>query len=110
MIRLWGLRTCDSCRAALKTLGGAAEFVDIRASLDAPTLARWIEAVGSETLLNRSSATWRGLSEAERAGKPAALMLAHPALVKRPVIEAADRVLVGRDAAAQALALGDERP
>lgn len=108
MIRLWGLKTCDTCRKALKELqaaGKEAEIVDIRAGLDAARAARWLEAAGAETLLNRKSATWRGLSEAERAAEPAALLLAHPALAKRPVIEHEGRVLVGWDAAARAALL-----
>ncbi len=106
-MKLWGLKTCDSCRKALKALdeaGAPAEFVDVRKALDAETLGRWVAAVGAEALLNRSSTTWRGLSDAEKAGDPAAVMLAHPSLVKRPVIEAEGAVLVGKGAVAAALA------
>ena len=100
MIRIWGLKTCDTCRKALKALqeaGRAAEIADIREELDAPRLARWIEAAGAEALVNRRSTTWRGLSEAERSREPGSLLLAHPALVKRPVIEHGGRVFVGWD-------------
>lgn len=108
MIEIWGLKTCDTCRKALKELeaaGKAAFIVDIREGLDKPRLARWIEAAGAEALVNRRSTTWRGLSEAERGAPPEALLLAHPALVKRPVIEHGGRVLVGWDDAARAALL-----
>ncbi|MEE3051248.1 MAG: ArsC/Spx/MgsR family protein [Pseudomonadota bacterium] len=52
-----------------------------------------------KTLLNRCSTTWRGLPDTDRdaidGAKAAALMAAHPALIKRPVFEAAGRVIVG---------------
>lgn len=108
MIQVWGLKSCDTCRKALKelqTAGKAAEIADIREGLDKPRLARWIEGAGAETLVNRRSTTWRGLSEAERGAPPEALLLAHPALVKRPVIEHGGRILVGWDEATRAALL-----
>lgn len=103
MIEVYGLTSCETCRRARKWLaeqGIAHRFHDLRADgLDAARLRRWVDACGWEALLNRRSTTWRGLSEAERAGldagKAAALMSAHPTLIKRPVFEAQGAVLVG---------------
>jgi Spx/MgsR family transcriptional regulator len=103
MIEIYGLKTCDSCRKALQLLqiGGAAHrFHDLRADgLPAGQLARWLDTVGWESLLNRRSTTWRGLPEAEKAGLDAAaaarLLAQHPNLIKRPVIEAAGQIIVG---------------
>lgn len=108
-VALWGLKNCDTCRKAWKWLeaeGIAYDFHDIRGGeLEADRLSRWIAAAGWETLLNRRGTTWRGLSDAEKDGvdeaKAAALMLEHPALVKRPVIEAGDHITVGFGAAQQ---------
>jgi arsenate reductase len=89
-----GLPNCDACRAARKALPDAT-FRDLRA--DPPGMeevARWRDAVG-DALLNTRSTTWRGLDAATRAGDPVAAMVAHPTLVKRPVIEAGDTVLIG---------------
>ena len=108
MIRLWGLMSCDTCRKALKALqaaGKTAEIADIREGLDRARLACWIEGAGAEALINRRSATWRGLSDAERGAPPEALLFAHPTLVKRPVIEHDGRILVGWDGATQAALL-----
>ncbi|MEX2520853.1 MAG: ArsC/Spx/MgsR family protein [Paracoccaceae bacterium] len=111
-MRLFGLKTCDTCRKALKEIaaaGGRAEFHDIRAELDAARLDGWLSRVGVEALVNRRSTTWRGLSEAERAAADgagaAALLLANPALIKRPVIEAEAGLFVGWDDAARAALL-----
>lgn len=94
MTRIWGIPTCDSCRAARKALPEAA-FTDIRAEpLDDETRARFLDAFG-DALVNRRSTTWRGLSETERAGDPAALLAAHPTLMKRPVIERDDALHLG---------------
>ncbi|MFN3608761.1 MAG: ArsC/Spx/MgsR family protein [Hyphomonas sp.] len=99
---LYGLKNCDTCKKALKELeadGNPAAFVDIRADADlASKLPRWIAAVG-EKLVNRSSTTWRGLSDADKARASGVtlegLLLGNPTLIKRPVIEAGDDVLVG---------------
>jgi arsenate reductase-like glutaredoxin family protein len=95
-MKLYGLKTCDTCRKATRALqaaGHQAELVDIRASpLSDADRTRFLDTFGEE-LLNRRSTTWRGLSDDARAGTPAALLTEHPALMKRPVIEAADGAL-----------------
>jgi arsenate reductase-like glutaredoxin family protein len=90
-LRIYGLKNCDTCRAAAKALG--ADLVDIRAEpLDAGRIAAFHAAFG-EALVNRRSTTWRGLSEADRGLPEPALIAAHPSVMKRPVIEAEDGTL-----------------
>lgn len=113
MLTLYGLRNCDTCRKArawLDQRGLPHRFHDFRTDgLDSVLLESLEGAVGFETLLNRRGTTWRGLSDTDRAdvdrGKALALMLAHPALIKRPILMAGDRTLVGfsPDQYAQAL-------
>lgn len=97
-VTIFGLKACDTCRKALKALGGAgyqAELVDVRADpLSAEDRARFIAAF-NEDVINRRSTTWRGLPEAERAQTEDALLEAHPALLKRPVIEVAGALYQG---------------
>ncbi|MXU66364.1 arsenate reductase family protein [Oceanomicrobium pacificus] len=108
------LKNCDSCRAARRDLtaaGQTVELVDIMAT--PPTRAqldRWLAALGPDRLVNRKSATWRGLGDSDRDGwddpaRAAALLQAHPKLMKRPLIEAGDAVHVGWTAETRA-ALG----
>ena len=63
------------------------------------TLERWADHVGWEVLLNRSGTTFRKLPEADRQGLDLAraieLMLAQPSMIKRPVLEIGDRLIVG---------------
>jgi len=105
-MRIYGLKTCDTCRAAVKALAGqGAVLVDVRETpLAAAKVARFLDVFG-EALVNRRSTTWRGMPETERAGPPAALLAAHPALMKRPVIEAGGALYLGWDAEVKA-ALG----
>jgi arsenate reductase (glutaredoxin) len=105
-ITIYGLKTCDTCRKALKALP-AARFVDVRAEgVPEPLLDRALAAF-PDTLLNTRSTTWRGLDEATRQGAPADLISAHPTLMKRPLIVAGERLLLGwgKDVQAQLGAL-----
>ena len=85
-MKLYGLKNCDTCRKALKALPGA-ELVDVRADgVPEAVLQRALDRFG-EALVNTRSTTWRGLDEAARTAEPLALLQAHPALMKRPLIE-----------------------
>ena len=84
-MEIWGLKTCDTCRKARKALPDAA-FRDVRAvPLRDAEIARVLAAFG-DAAVNKASTTWRAMAEAERRAGPAALLAAHPALMKRPVI------------------------
>lgn len=111
---LYGLKTCDTCRKARQALDNAGhevEFVDLREmkGLD-EKIPVWIDAVGADRVLNTQSKTWRELNETEKAMTQSrtgleALLLAHPALIKRPLIEVQGAVHVGWNAEVQS-ALG----
>lgn len=89
-----GIKTCDTCRKAVKALPEAS-FRDIRAEpLTAAERATLIARFG-ESLLNRASTTWRGLSDADKAQDADTLLAAHPTLMKRPVIQTSDGIYLG---------------
>ena len=102
-LTLYGLKNCDTCRKALKLLKAESidhSFVDVRADgVSRERIAAWAGEVGWETLLNRRGTTWRGLDDADKSDVDEAraidLMAAHPALIKRPVIEHGSTVCVG---------------
>ena len=105
-ITLYGIANCDTVKKARGWLDGqgiAFTFRDTkRAGVDADKLARWIEAVGWEKVLNRSGTTFRKLADGDKvdldASKATALMLAHPSAIKRPIVEFGDGgLLVGFD-------------
>ena len=108
-MRVYGLKTCDTCRKAVKALqaaGQAVELVDVRAvPLERGQIDAFLAEFG-EALVNRKSATWRGLSEDERARDPAALLQTHAALMKRPLIEVEGALYLGWGTDVQAVLLG----
>jgi arsenate reductase len=104
-MRIYGLKNCDTCRKALKSLEGA-ELVDVRADgMPDGMLARAHAEFGA-ALLNTRSTTWRGLSEEERAKPPLELLEAHPTLMKRPLIERDGTLFLGWTKDVQAALLG----
>ncbi len=103
--RIYGLKNCDTCRKAVKALAGF-ELVDVRAQGIDDTVLEAAFAQFGEALLNTRSTTWRGLSESERAEAPLDLIRAHPALMKRPLIEVAGRHYLGWSKDVQAELLG----
>jgi len=96
-VKLYGLKTCDTCRKALKSLP-AADFVDVRKDGVPADVMEQAYAQFPDTLLNTRSTTWRGLSEEERARPPLELVAEHPSLMKRPLIEAEGRFFLGWNA------------
>lgn len=103
-MKVYGLKNCDTCRKALKQLPDST-LVDVRAEGVPDVLLQAAHDEFGAKLLNTRSTTWRGLSEDERAGEPLALLRAHPALMKRPLIEHDGRLYLGWDKSVQA-ALG----
>lgn len=98
-----GIPNCDTVKKARKWLdarGVAHRFHDFRKDgVDAAMLTGWAAEVGWETLLNRAGTSFRALPGADKAaldeGRAIALMVAHPALIKRPVVTGAGPLLVG---------------
>ena len=110
MLTLYGIPNCDTCRKARKWLDANSvehRFHDLRADgLEKTALVRWVNRVGWQPLLNTRSTTWRGLPAADRQElnekRALKLMLQHPTLIKRPVLESKKQVLVGFSAEAYA--------
>ena len=108
MVTVYGIPGCDRVRAARKWLAEQAihyHFHDTRADgLPRTRLEAWCAALGMDALLNRRSTTWRQLPEAARSGLTETatidLILAHPTLLKRPLLEADGSLVAGFDAAA----------
>jgi arsenate reductase (glutaredoxin) len=96
MITLYGIPNCDTvkkARAWLADHGQSHTFHDFKKhGVPAAELARWAEAVGWETLLNRKGTTWRKLPPADQAAvhdsaSAQALMQAQTSVIKRPVVD-----------------------
>ncbi|HEX2146607.1 MAG TPA: ArsC family reductase [Pseudorhizobium sp.] len=102
-VTIYGIKNCDTMKKARNWLdqrGIDHRFHDYRAEgIDRAYLRRWIEACGWEAILNRAGTTFRKLDEAAKhdldEGKAIQLMLEQPSMIKRPVLESGDDVLVG---------------
>lgn len=93
-MELYGLKTCDTCRKAIKALEGA-QFVDVRAQGVPAEVMAAARAQFGPALVNTRSTTWRGLSEAQRQETPEALLAEHPTLMKRPLIADGETLYLG---------------
>jgi arsenate reductase len=104
-LRIFGIRNCDTMKKAFAWLadhGIACDFVDYRkAGISIDQLADWSRRTGWEPLLNKRGTTWKRLADDERAdldeARALTLMAAHPSLIKRPVIDTGDALLIGFD-------------
>ncbi|GGG75160.1 hypothetical protein GCM10011415_24620 [Salipiger pallidus] len=100
-MKLYGLKTCDTCRKAKKALPEA-DFIDVREEgVPAELLSAALVRFGDK-LVNTRSTTWRELSEEDRKGTPQELLTQHPTLMKRPLIDDGETLYLGWDKATQA--------
>ena len=103
MIKVFGLKNCDSCRKALKWLElNCCEFhfIDLREKdFDLGLVELWVRQVGWESLINRRSLTWRNLPDEETkkidVNRAIRLMRKNPTLMKRPICELGGKVYIG---------------
>ena len=106
---LYGITNCDTvkrARAWLDDQGIPYRFHDFKKDgVPEAELDQWLRAPGWEALVNRRGTTWRRLDDATRdsvvdAASARALLLAHPSLIKRPVVNWGSRtgVTTGFDA------------
>jgi len=102
-VTIHGIKACDTMKKARAWLDGRGVvygFHDYKVSgIDAATLRKWAGEVGWEILLNRSGTTFRALPDADKQeldeAKAIALMVRQPSMIKRPVLETDNGLLVG---------------
>ena len=100
---LFGIKNCNTVKAAVDWLnqhGVAFAFHDYKKSgVSAAQLSAWCDQVGWERLVNKRGTTWRQLPEDTQrkvvdAPSAIALMMEKPSVIKRPLIEDKQRVLL----------------
>lgn len=109
MYTVYGIPNCDTVKKALDWLKSNNinyEFHDYKKKgISDDKLKAWSEQVGWEKLLNKKSATWRGLDEATQSSavdeaSAIAIMRDATSIIKRPVIEKGKNIVaVGFDEA-----------
>jgi len=100
---LYGIKNCDTVKKARNWLdqnGIAYRFHDFRSDgLTPELLQHFADHLDWNKLLNRSSTSWRQLSTEQQSDltqeKAMQLMLTTPTLIKRPVLESGDKLMLG---------------
>ena len=113
-MKLYGIANCDTVKKArrfLEEAGVAYEFHDYKKKgVDEAALRAQIAEFGWEKLLNTRGTTWRKQPDEVKdaiTSEQAAidLMLREPSIIKRPVVDAEGRRLLGFDPTAWEIAL-----
>jgi arsenate reductase len=108
MIKLYGIKNCDTVKKAIKWLvdhGVEYQFHDYKKDgVDRTKLAEFLQKFGFEKLVNRKGTTWRQLSEVVQKkiidDKSALeLMCEKPSIIKRPIVDLGAKQLIGFDVA-----------
>lgn len=103
-VRIYGIPNCEQVKKTKAWFSGqgvAFEFHDFKKhGLDEQLLQRWLQHLPWDALVNRKGTTWRQLSQEQRdtivdQRAAVALMLTKPSIIKRPVVELGDRIIVG---------------
>ncbi|MFZ2031304.1 MAG: ArsC family reductase [Vitreimonas sp.] len=102
-VTIYGIKNCDTMKKArvwLDDHGVKYAFHDYKTEgIDKLRLEAWAKEVGWELLLNRAGTTFRKLPDKDRENvtekKAIALMLAQPSMIKRPVLDAGGKLIVG---------------
>jgi Spx/MgsR family transcriptional regulator len=105
MYTLYGIPNCNSVKKArtwLEAHNIAYHFHDYKKEgVTRSKLTQWCRQVGWQSLLNQNGTTWRALDDsiktsvANQSGA-IALMAEHTSVIKRPVIEQDDKIVVIR--------------
>ena len=103
MYTLYGIKNCDTVKKARKWLEDNHidyQFHDFRDNgLDTALLEHFDSALGYDKMLNRRSTSWRQLSEEQKKSpnkqKAFQLMLATPTLIKRPILDTGEKIILG---------------
>ena len=103
VVTIYGIKNCDTmkkARAWLDARGVVYVFHDYKSEgVERGKLETWAREAGWEALVNRAGTTFRKLPEKDKTGltgkKAIMLMAAQPSMIRRPVLEAGGRLLVG---------------
>jgi len=103
MITIYGIPNCDTIKKArhwLETNGVEYAFHDYK-KLGVPekNLKNWVKQAGWEAVLNKRGTTWRKLDDELKYNIDEAsaikVMLDNPSIIKRPVLESDQKLLIG---------------
>lgn len=105
MTTLFGIKNCDTVKKTRRWLDAQKidyQFHDFRDDgITEKQVQQWIDAIGLATLVNKRSTTWKTLSNTEKEHitsdyvYAATILVEHPTLIKRPLLENNGEINVG---------------
>lgn len=99
MIKIYGIKNCDSVKKAQRFLQSNHidfEFIDFRQKpIDSEILLSFVDQLGWDGLINKRSTTYRNLSDEQKNNINLDLVLKNPTLIKRPVLVTDQKISVG---------------
>ena len=103
-MKLYGIPNCDTVKKARKWLETESVTYDFhdykKLGADKNTLEEACELFGWETVLNKRGTTWRKLDDTTKdsitdVSSAIALMMEQPSMIKRPIAEHSNGMLIG---------------
>ena len=91
-MEIYEIKNFDKCRRARRALC-LSDIIDIIKETIPEKLLQAAFLTFGEQFINRSSTTWRALSDIEKGSDPLTLLKNYPKLMKRPLIKTAGRQL-----------------
>ncbi len=105
-MKVYGIKNCDTVKKTLSWLynnGIKYEFHDFKkVGITQEKLKQWADKLGWEALLNKRGTTWKQLSEETRVSVTSPetafkVMQDKTSVIKRPVIETSENLIIGFD-------------
>lgn len=105
-MKVYGIPNCNSVKKALDWLTSNSKVFELhdykKKGITEEKLTEWSQKVGWEKLLNKKGTTWRMLPREQQqsvtdTNTAIALMIAKPSVIKRPVLENGETLIVGFD-------------
>ena len=109
MIKMYGIPNCDTIKKASTWLtknNVPFELHDYKKEgISTAKLKTWSKLKGWETIFNKRSTTWKEISKSYKGivnnqAEAIQIMQQHTSIIKRPVIEVNDEIIVGYDESA----------
>ncbi len=103
---IYGIKNCDTMKKAFTWLeenGVAYSFHDYKIKgITKEKIKHWLKHKPVEELINTKGTTFRQLTDVEKdsvknTSKAISLMIANPSMIKRPLVETANDILLGFD-------------
>lgn len=104
MVTLYGIPNCDTVKKTLtyfKEKNIPVSFHNFKTEgISAEKLEEWFSAAGINKVVNKASSTYKGLDEAARKAleephSAIPVIQEHTSVIKRPIVEARGKTLVG---------------